>query len=131
MLAKLDAGKEARVFGSGLAACSAVLETIKAGQHILAPQVMYHGAQKWMRRIAQQRGIEVSFFDQSKPDALVKGVRHNTALLWIESPVNPTWDVIDIAQAAAAVPKVGGILCVDGKIGRASCRERVCKSVKT
>src|SRR3546814_5873101 len=40
MLAKLDAGKEARVFGSGLAACSAVLETIKAGQHILTPKVM-------------------------------------------------------------------------------------------
>src|SRR3546814_685773 len=39
-----------------------------------------------------------------------------TPLFRSESPVNPTWDIIDIAQAAAAVHKVGGILCVDGSV---------------
>ncbi len=116
LLAKLEGGVEARLFGSGLGAATAVFETIKAGQHILAPQVMYHGAQKWMRRIAERRGIELSFFDQSVPGALRKAIRPNTALLWIESPVNPTWDIIDIADAAAAVHEVGGILCVDGSV---------------
>ncbi|MEI5997059.1 aminotransferase class I/II-fold pyridoxal phosphate-dependent enzyme [Paraburkholderia bengalensis] len=116
MLAKLDGGKQARIFGSGLAACTAVFETLRSGQHILAPKVMYHGAQKWMRRIADRRGIELSFFDQADPNALRASIRENTALLWIESPVNPTWDVIDIADAAAAVHAVGGILCVDGSV---------------
>ncbi len=116
ILAKLEGGKEARIFGSGLAACTAVLETIKTGQHILAPQVMYHGAQKWMRRLAERRGIEVSFFDQRDPTALRKAIQPNTALVWIESPVNPTWDIIDIADAADAVHSVGGILCVDGSV---------------
>jgi cystathionine gamma-synthase len=116
MLAKLEGGKEARLFGSGLAACTAVFETLRSGQHILAPQVMYHGAQKWMRRISERRGIELSFFDQTDPEALRKAIRKNTALLWIESPVNPTWDVIDIADAADAVHEVGGILCVDGSV---------------
>jgi cystathionine gamma-synthase len=116
MIAKLDGGREARVFGSGLAACTAVVETVQTGQHILAPQVMYHGAQKWMRRIAERRGIEVSFFDQTDPDSLRKAIRQNTALLWIESPVNPTWDVIDIADASNAVHEVGGILCVDASV---------------
>lgn len=116
LLAKLEGGKEARLFGSGLAATTAILETVKTGQHILAPQVMYHGAQKWMRRIAERRGIELSFFDQSKPGALREGIRPNTGLLWIEPAVNPTWDVIDIEEAATAVHAVGGILCVDGSI---------------
>jgi cystathionine gamma-synthase len=116
LLAKLEGGEEARIFGSGLAACTAVFETIRSGQHILAPQVMYHGAQKWMRRISERRGIELSFFDQTEPDALRKSIRDNTALVWIESPVNPTWDVIDIADAADAVHAVGGILCVDGSV---------------
>ncbi|RQR26170.1 trans-sulfuration enzyme family protein [Burkholderia sp. Bp9142] len=116
ILAKLEGGAEARLFGSGLGAATAVFETIKAGQHMLAPQVMYHGAQKWMRRIAERRGIELSFFDQSVPGALREAIRPNTALLWIESPVNPTWDIIDIADAAAAVHEVGGILCVDGSV---------------
>jgi len=116
MVAKLDSGREAKVFGSGLAATTAILETIKAGQHVLAPQVMYHGAQKWMRRIAERRGIELSFFDQADPGALRRAIQKNTALLWIESPVNPTWDVIDISDAAEAVHEVGGILCVDASV---------------
>ena len=116
MLTKLEGGEDARVFGSGLAAATAVFETIKTGQHMLAPQVMYHGAQKWMRRISERRGIELSFFDQTDHDALRKAIRPNTALVWIESPVNPTWDVIDIADAANAVHEVGGILCVDGSV---------------
>lgn len=116
LLAKLDGGAEARVFGSGLAASTAVFETIRSGQHILAPQVMYHGAQKWMRRIAERRGIELTFFDQSDPDALRRAVRENTALIWIESPVNPTWDVIDIAEAAECAHEAGGIVCVDSSV---------------
>lgn len=116
LLAKLEGGAAARVFGSGLAASTAVFETIRTGQHILAPQVMYHGAQKWMRRIAERRGIGLSFFDQTDPEALRRGVQENTALIWIESPVNPTWDVIDIAEAAACAHDVGGILCVDSSV---------------
>ncbi|RAU43832.1 MULTISPECIES: PLP-dependent aspartate aminotransferase family protein [unclassified Pseudomonas] len=116
LLAKLEGGREARLFGSGLAATTAILETVKTGQHILAPQVMYHGAQKWMRRIAERRGIELSFFDQSKPGAMRKAIRPNTGLLWIEAAVNPTWDIIDIKEAADAVHAVGGILCVDGSV---------------
>ncbi|MTD19307.1 aminotransferase class V-fold PLP-dependent enzyme [Pseudomonas sp. CCM 7891] len=116
LLAKLEGGKEARLFGSGLAATTAILETVKAGQHILAPQVMYHGAQKWMRRLAERRAIELSFFDQSRDGALREAIQPNTALLWVEPTVNPTWDVIDIQDAADAVHAVGGILCVDGSV---------------
>lgn len=116
LLAKLDGGAAARVFGSGLAAATAVFETVRTGQHILAPQVMYHGAQKWLRRISQTRGIGLTFFDQSDPQAMRRAVRDNTALIWIESPVNPTWDVIDIAEAAACAHGVGGILCVDSSV---------------
>lgn len=116
MVAKLDGGAEARVFASGLAACTAVLETVQSGRHVLAPKVMYHGAQKWMRRLAERRGIELSFFDQTDPHALRSAIRSNTDLVWIETAVNPTWDIIDIADAAQAVHEVGGILCVDSSV---------------
>jgi len=116
LLARLEGGLQARLFGSGLAATTAILETVKSGQHILAPQVMYHGAQKWMRRLAERRGIELSFFDQSRSGALREAIQPNTALLWIEASVNPTWDIIDIQEAADAVHEVGGILCVDGSV---------------
>lgn len=116
MLAKLDGGTDARLFGSGMAACTAVLETIRSGQHIVAPRVMYHGAQKWMRRLSETRGIGLTLFDQTDPGVLQAAIRPNTALVWIEPIVNPTWDVIDIADAAACAHKVGAILCVDGSV---------------
>lgn len=104
------------MFGSGLAACAAVLETLKTGDRIVAPQVMYHGLQDWMRRLAKERGVGLTFFDQADPKALTVAVRSGATLVWIESPVNPTWDVIDIAAAAEAAHRAGAILCVDSTV---------------
>jgi cystathionine gamma-synthase len=116
ILAKLDGGREARLFASGLAACAAVLETVRQGQHVLAPRVMYHGAQSWMRRIAEQRGFALSFFDQADPKGWEREMRANTALVWVETPVNPTWDVIDIAAVSVAAHAVGAAVCVDSSV---------------
>lgn len=112
--AELDGGAEARLFSSGMAAITAVFETINIGQHIVAPTIMYHGAQDWLRRIAEKRNIGLTFFDATDPNALRQAIKPGkTAILWVETPVNPTWDVIDIADAAAAAHDAGAILGVD------------------
>jgi cystathionine gamma-synthase len=116
VLAKLEGGKAARLFGSGLAACAAIIGTLKAGEHILAPRIMYHGAQDLIRRIARDHHAEASFFDASEPASLRAGLRSNTAMVWIESPINPTWDVIDITDAARAAHETGAILCIDSSV---------------
>lgn len=116
LLAKLEGGAEARLFGSGLAAAAAIIGTIRAGEHILAPRIMYHGAQDLIRSTAAAHNAEVSFFDTSDPRGLHAGLRKNTAMVWIESPVNPTWDIIDIADAAQAAHEVGAVLCVDSSV---------------
>jgi cystathionine gamma-synthase len=97
-----------------MAAIVAVLETLESGQHVVAPRIMYHGAQDWLRRLAERRGIALSLFDAADPTALPAAVRPGeTAIVWIETPVNPTWDVIDIAGAAEAAHRAGAILAVD------------------
>jgi cystathionine gamma-synthase len=116
LLAKLEGGAEARLFGSGLAACAAIIGTIKAGEHILAPRIMYHGAQDLIRLTAKNHNADVSFFDASDPAALRSGLRPNTTMVWIESPINPTWDIIDIADAAHAAHAAGAILCIDSSV---------------
>jgi cystathionine gamma-synthase len=116
VLAKLEGGKEARLFGSGLAACAAIIGTLKAGEHILAPRIMYHGAQDLIRRTARDHQAEASFFDAAEPGSLRAALRPNTAMVWIESPINPTWDVIDIAEAAHAAHEAGAILCIDSSV---------------
>lgn len=116
ILAKLDGAQEVRLFGSGLAAAAAAIGTLRRGEHILAPRIMYHGAQDLIRKVAAEHGAEASFFDQSRPEALAEGIKSNTAIVWIESPVNPTWDLIDIEAAAKAAHDAGAKLFLDATV---------------
>ena len=117
VLAMLEGAEDALVFGSGLAGVSTFFETVRTGERVVAPRVMYHGAADWLRRLAERRGLEVSFFDATEPDALERAVQaRETAVVWIEPSVNPTWDVIDVRAAAEAAHAAGAILAVDATV---------------
>ncbi len=117
LAARLDGGAAALLFSSGLAGVAALFETVETGQHVAAPRVMYHGAQNWLRRLSEKRGIGLSLFDPADPAALAAAIRPGeTAVVWIETPVNPTWEVIDIEAAAAAAHAAGAILGVDATV---------------
>jgi cystathionine gamma-synthase len=78
---------------------------------------MYHGAQDWLRRISARRSIGLTLFEAGDPDALERAVQPGkTAIVWIETPVNPTWEVIDIAAAAEVAHAAGAILVVDATV---------------
>jgi cystathionine gamma-synthase len=115
--AELDGGVEAQCFASGMAAVCAVFETVDTGRHLVAPRIMYHGAQDWLRRISARRSIGLTLFEAGDPDALERAVQPGkTAIVWIETPVNPTWEVIDIAAAAEVAHAAGAILVVDATV---------------
>ena len=114
LVATLDGGREAKCFASGMAGIVAVFETVNTGEHIVAPRIMYHGTQDWLRRISAKRGIGLTLFDGTDLDDLKRAVKPGvTSIVWIESPVNPTWDVIDIAASAEIAHNSGAILAVD------------------
>jgi cystathionine gamma-synthase len=115
--ATLDGGAEAKSFASGMAAIAAVFDTVNAGEHIVAPKIMYHGAQDWLRRISERRNIGLTLFDASDIDDLKHAIKPKaTSVVWIESPVNPTWDVIDISAAAEIAHYHEAILVVDSTV---------------
>ena len=117
VLNALCGGEGALLFNAGMSAVTTMFETIRSGEHVVAPQVMYHGAQDWLRRLSETRGVSVSFFDQADPGALERAIQPGkTALVWIESPANPTWDVIDIANAARLAHDAGAILGLDATV---------------
>ena len=114
LLAALDGGAEALLFSSGLAAASALLETVRTGEHVVAQRIMYYGALAWLRRVSERRGIGLTLFDAGEPESLADAIRPGeTALVWIETPANPTWDVVDIAAAAELAHGAGAALAVD------------------
>ena len=115
--AELDGGADAKCFASGMAAVCAFFETVNAGEHIVAPRIMYHGSQDWLRRISDKRSIGLTLFDATDIDDLKRAIQPGkTSVVWIETPVNPTWEVIDIAQAAEIAHAAGAVLAVDGTV---------------
>ena len=115
--ADLDGGAASLCFASGMAAVCAVLETVNSGEHVVAPRIMYHGSQDWLRRIADRRAIGLTLFDANDPGALEAAIRPGeTSLVWIEPLLNPTWDVIDIAAAADLAHAAGAVLVADATV---------------
>ena len=114
VVCEMEGGKGAMFFASGLAAIAGVFETVNSEEHIVAPRVMYHGTVDWLRRISKKRNIGLTLFDPLDPDALGKAIEPGkTKLVWIESPINPSWDVIDIQRSANEAHAADAILAVD------------------
>lgn len=117
MLCELEGGSDALLFSSGMAAAMAVAQTLRPGDHIVAPKVMYWGLRNWLGTFCSQWGIELELFDANDPRGLDKAVQAGkTKLIWIESPCNPTWDVIDIAASARIAHAAGARLAVDSTV---------------
>ena len=117
VLNALCGGQGAMLFNGGMSAITTVFETLRSGQHVVAPQVMYHGAKDWLLRLSETRNVDVTFFDQTAQGALAQALQPGrTAMVWIESPVNPTWDAIDIAEAAKLAHDIGATLGVDATV---------------
>ena len=113
-IAALEHGKGALLFASGMAAITTLTETIPHGAHVVAPDVMYYGTRDWFQRLETLGRITLTLFNPQDPAALAKAlIKGKTDLVWIETPLNPTWDVIDIAAAAEAAHAAGAILAVD------------------
>ncbi|MEL7184874.1 MAG: PLP-dependent aspartate aminotransferase family protein [Pseudomonadota bacterium] len=114
VLCELEHGEDAMLFSSGMAAATAVLQILKPGDHVVAPRVMYWGLRDWLQSFCKQWNIRLDLFDPTDPDSLAATVRKGeTRLVWIETPCNPTWDVIDIAAAAEVARSIGAKLAVD------------------
>ena len=117
LIARLEGGPEALLFGSGMAAATAVVQALRPGDHIVVPKVMYWGLRHWLVDFCPTWGIGLALFDSDQPGALEAAIRPGeTKLVWVESPCNPTWSVIDLAAAAEAAHAAGAILAVDSTV---------------
>jgi cystathionine gamma-synthase len=115
IICRLEGGAVSRLFSSGLAAIAAVFETLQPGDHVIVPRVMYFGALLWLKRLAAAKNLTIEQFDQNHPQELTRLVRPGkTAMIWAESPANPTFELIDIAEVARIAHAAGAVLGIDG-----------------
>lgn len=116
LIAALEGAEDALMFGSGMAAASAVFHALDRPTHIVASRVMYWGLRSWLSEISRF-GHSVSFVETSNLDEVREAVRAGeTGLFWIETPSNPLWTITDIAAISEIAHSVGALLCVDSTI---------------
>ncbi|MDE0780341.1 MAG: PLP-dependent aspartate aminotransferase family protein [Alphaproteobacteria bacterium] len=117
LLAALEKGAGAMVFGSGMAAATTVMMALSPGDHVVAPSIMYFGLRNWLVNVGCRWGLKVDFVPPGDPVALANAVQKDkTKLVWIETPANPSWEVTDIAASAQIAHDVGAILGVDSTV---------------
>jgi cystathionine gamma-synthase len=118
LLCQLEGGAEALLFASGMAAAGAAIQAVSGpGKGVVASRAMYWGLRLWLEEHAARTGTRVTFVDASDPAALRAAVQaERPALVWVETPANPTLDVVDLAAAAHDAHAVGARLFVDSTV---------------
>lgn len=117
LLAALEEGADAMVFGSGMAAATTVMLSLAPGDHVIAPSIMYFGLRNWLVHVGRHWGLEVDFVTPGDTAAIAAAIRPGkTKLVWVETPCNPTWDVTDIEAAARIAHDAGARLAVDSTV---------------
>jgi cystathionine gamma-synthase len=114
IISRLENGAGAMLYASGLAGISGLFETLKGGSHVVAPEIMYWGTRDLMNRMAGKGRITASYVDPTDLDTLKAAIiPGKTEMVWIETPVNPVWDVVDIKAVAEIAHAAGAELAVD------------------
>ncbi|MAU21978.1 MAG: O-succinylhomoserine sulfhydrylase [Martelella sp.] len=110
----LEGAEDARATASGMAAVSAaILCQLKAGDHIVAARALF-GSCRWVvETLAPKYGIECTLVDGRDLANWEAAIRPNTKLFFLESPTNPTLEVVDIAGVAALAKQAGARTVVD------------------
>ena len=110
----LEGAEAALATSSGMGAVSAALLCqLNAGDHIVAARALF-GPCRWVvEKLAPQFGIESTLIDGTDLDAWESAIQPNTKVLFLESPTNPTLELVDIAAVADLANEIGAKLVVD------------------
>ncbi len=110
----LEGAEDARALASGMAAVTAaIMCQLRAGDHIVAARALF-GSCRWVvETLAPKYGIECTLIDGRDLSNWEKAIQPNTKLFFLESPTNPTLEVVDIAGVAKLANQIGAKVVVD------------------
>ncbi len=106
-LAELEGGAAAAAFASGMAAASAIFQSLGPGDHVLVPDDSYYVTRKLLGEVYGRWRLEHTAVDMTDPAAVAAAIRPATRIIWVETPSNPLMRVTDIAAIVAVARKAG------------------------
>jgi cystathionine gamma-lyase len=112
-LAALEHAKFCLCFSSGMGAVDAVMKLLQPGDEVLTGDDLYGGSYRMFTRVFAGFGIKFSFARLTDIKDAEKHITNRTKMIWLETPTNPTMQIMDIAAYAALAKKHNLILAVD------------------
>lgn len=95
-LAALEKAKHALAFSSGSSAIACIFALFKKGDHILCHREVYEGTHRQLDKIFNRFGIQFDLVDLNNLNEVIKNIKINTKLIFIESITNPNLEIIKI-----------------------------------
>ncbi len=112
-LAGLEQAQDAVCLASGMAAIHATfMGHLRPGSKLVVDDCVYGCTHSLIEQLAGW-GVEVTWVDSTQPDLLQAAIHDGADMVFLETPMNPTTRMVDLAQAAAWTHAVGGMLVVD------------------
>ena len=108
-LASIENGEHGLAFASGLAAMDAVMKLLRPGDEVISTNDLYGGSYRLFTTIFKPLGLQFKFVNMQNSENIVAAISNKTKLIWVETPTNPTMQVVDI-EAIAAIAKKNNIL---------------------
>src|SRR3546814_590872 len=112
ILSKLEGTETAMLMASGMGAISTtVLALVSRGDHVIAQRRHYMSTSKLFEEVLPKFGVEATIVDQTDIAEFAAAIRPETRLIMVETPVNPTLSLTDLA-AVAALARPRGIITI-------------------
>ncbi|MEZ4273385.1 MAG: PLP-dependent aspartate aminotransferase family protein [Myxococcota bacterium] len=112
-LAALEEGTHATVVSSGVAAMTAVMTLLRAGDKVLMPTDVYGGTYRLFIEIFGRFGLEYTQLDLGDLEAVEAALQDGMQMLYVESPTNPLLTIYDLAALARLAKKYHAISVID------------------
>lgn len=108
----LENGKGALAFGSGMAAVSTILVHLtKSGDHILCSRGIYGCTFGLLGMLNEKYNITHDLIQMKTEEEIERAIKPETVCIYIETPINPTMELVDI-HAVVNVAKRHGLRVV-------------------
>ena len=113
-LAALEEAESALVLSSGMAAmATALLSLVRSGDEVLASSSLYGGTVRLLKDVLPGLGVTTRFVAPAELTRVVQQAGERTRVVVLESPTNPTLEVLDIEAVTAAAHSRGLVVIAD------------------
>ena len=112
-IAALENAKYGLCFSSGMGASDAVIKLLRPGDEVIAGNDLYGGTYRMFTKVFAHFGIKFHFINMHNVNNIINYINKNTKMLWVETPTNPTMQIVDLKACGDLANKNNLLFVVD------------------